>query len=428
MMSQATPLEATLPKGVKDFLPVKAAKIDYLRRTLQAVFTAWGFKPVIPPSLEFLPVLERGLGADLRAKAIRFDDRQSGEMVAFTPDITPQVARIVATRMAGVPLPLRLCYDGRVLRHEQEQQGKDREVFQTGVELYGVGSAEADAEMIAMVAECLQALAVDNFSIDVGQVEFSRGIMEQVDLPPAQMQAIARAISSKDSAGLRQLLAATDLPEALRTEILLLPRLFGGPEVLDKAAAAVHNPRSQAAITNLRQVVEVLAVYGVGDHVTFDLGELCGLDYHTGVTFDAYLPGVGQSVCSGGRYDNLTAAYGEAIPATGFTFNLLNLLFALDRRLDTLAVRHTDVLIAQAGESKELAQRIAQALRRQGYSAARDMVRRDRQATIDYAVKMNYRTVMNIGADGSTITLRTLADGSEQALDAATLLSDHFKI
>jgi ATP phosphoribosyltransferase regulatory subunit len=428
MMNKMTPPEATLPKGVKDFLPVKAAKVDYLRRTLQAIFNAWGFRPVIPPSLEFLPVLERGLGADLRAKAIRFDDRQSGELVVFTPDITPQVARIVATRMVGVPLPLRLCYDGRVLRHEQEQQGKDREVFQTGVELYGVGSAEADAEMIAMVVECLQALGVDDFSIDVGQVEFSRGIMEQVDLPAAQMRALATAISRKDSAGLRQLLDATTLPPALRDEILLLPRLFGGPEVLDRAAAAVRNRRSQAAITNLRQVVEVLAVYGVGDHVTFDLGELCGLDYHTGVTFDAYLPGVGQTVCSGGRYDNLTAAFGEAIPATGFTFNLLNLLFALDRRLDTLALRHTDVLIAQAGANKEQAQRIAQALRRRGYSAARDMVQRDQQASIDYAQKMNYRYLMNIGADGCSITLLDLANNSERALDAAAIFSDHFEI
>jgi len=428
MMSKATPQEATLPKGVKDFLPVKAAKIDYLRRTLQGVFSAWGFRPVIPPSMEYLPVLERGLGADLRAKAIRFDDRQSGELAAFTPDITPQVARIVATRMAGMPLPLRLCYDGRVLRHEQEQQGKDREVFQTGVELYGVASAEADAEMIAMVAECLQALAAESFSIDIGQVEFSRGIMEQVDLPPAQMRELITALDHKDSAGLRRLLDVAELPAPLRDEILLLPRLFGGPEVLDKAAAAVHNPRSQQAIANLRRVVEVLTVYGVGDHITFDLGELGGLDYHTGITFDAYLPGVGQAVCSGGRYDNLTAAYGEALPATGFTFNLLNLLFCLDKNLDAVAGGGSDVLIAQAGESKELAQRIAQTLRRRGYSAARDMVERDAAATLAYAQTMNYRYVMSIGADADTIRLLRLDDGSETRLDAATVLSDRFDI
>jgi len=428
MMSKATPQEATLPKGVKDFLPVKAAKIDYLRRTLQGVFSSWGFRPVIPPSMEYLPVLERGLGIDLRAKAIRFDDRQSGELAAFTPDITPQVARIVATRMAGMPLPLRLCYDGRVLRHEQEQQGKDREVFQTGVELYGVASAEADAEMIAMVAECLQALSAESFSIDIGQVEFSRGIMEQVDLPPTQMRELITALDHKDSAGLRRLLDASELPTTLRDELLLLPRLFGGPEVLDKAAAAVRNPRSQQAIANLRRVVEVLAVYGVGDHITFDLGELGGLDYHTGITFDAYLPGVGQAVCSGGRYDNLTAAYGEALPATGFTFNLLNLLFCLDKNLDAAAGGGSDVLIAQAGESKELAQRIAQSLRRRGYSAARDMVERDAAATLAYAQTMNYRYVMSIGADADTIRLLRLDDGSETRLDAATVLSDRFDI
>ena len=146
MMTDAT----TLPKGVKDFLPVNAARIEYLRRTLHDLFDRWGYRPVITPSFEFLDVMERGLGAGLRNKTFRFDDRQSGEMAVFTPDCTPQVARIVATRMRERPLPLRLSYDGRVLRHEEQQQGKDREVFQSGVELYGLESAESDAEMIVM--------------------------------------------------------------------------------------------------------------------------------------------------------------------------------------------------------------------------------------------------------------------------------------
>ena len=136
--------EAMLPKGVKDFLPIKAARIEHLQRVLHKVFTQWGFCPIIPPSLEFLHVLERGLGKGLWERTFRFDDRQSGRLLAFPPDITPQVARVVATRLREAPLPLRLSYSGRVLRHAEQQAGKDREIFQAGVEMIGLQSPEAD--------------------------------------------------------------------------------------------------------------------------------------------------------------------------------------------------------------------------------------------------------------------------------------------
>jgi ATP phosphoribosyltransferase regulatory subunit len=330
--------------------------------------------------------------------------------------------------MSERPLPLRLSYDARVLRHEEQQQGKDREVFQSGVELYGVKSAESDAEMIVMAVESLQALGAEEFTLDIGQVEFSRGIMEQVNLPPQQMQLVEETIERKDVSGLRQLLEKTDLDAALIEQILLLPRLFGGREVLDRAEAAVDNDRSKQAIANLREVLQTLEVYGVEEFVTFDLGALCGLDYHTGITFDGYLSGVGQAVCSGGRYDNLTAAFGTPIPATGFTFNLLNLLFALDRQLDVVALKSTDILISQTVDDKSQAQKIAQALRSQGYSVARDMLKRDLEQTIDYAKKMNYRFVMMIGPDNESVTLRTLSDGSEQTISTATILAGRFDV
>jgi ATP phosphoribosyltransferase regulatory subunit len=428
MMKNSSRFELTLPKGVKDFLPVNAAKIEYLRRTLHDLFDRWGYRPVIAPSLEFLDVMERGLGAGLRNKSFKFDDRQSGRLIAFTPDCTPQVARIVATRMSERPLPLRLSYDARVLRHEEQQLGKDREIFQSGVELYGVKSAESDAEMIVMAIESLQALGAEEFILDIGQVEFARGIMEQVSLPPQQMQSVEETIERKDVSGLRQLLEKTDLDPALCAQLLLLPRLFGGREVLDRAEAAVDNQRSKQALANLRAVLETLEVYGVEEFVTFDLGVLCNLEYHTGITFDGYLSGVGQAVCSGGRYDNLTAAFGEPIPATGFTFNLLNLLFALDRQLDAVALKSTDILISQTGDDKSTAQRIAQALRHQGYSVARDMLKRDLEQSLDYAKKMNYRFVMVLGPDNDSVKLHALSDGSEQTVPTATILAGRFDV
>jgi ATP phosphoribosyltransferase regulatory subunit len=405
-----------LPKGVKDFLPIKAARIEYLRQTLHEVFSRWAFRPIIPPSLEYLHVLEKGLGEGLREKTFRFDDRQNGQLIAFSPDITPQVARIFATRMSQAPLPLRLCYTGQVLRHTEQQAGKDREIFQSGVELIGLASPEADAEMIAMAVECLQSLGAEEFTIDIGQVEFFRGVMADLPLSQDLARLVQNAIARKDSSGLRELLQGQPLAERAKEEILALPRLFGGREVLDRAEKVVTNDRSRRALENLQQVLQTLEVYGVEKHVTFDLGELRGLDYHTGVTFQGFLSGLGRAVCSGGRYDNLTARYGLPAPATGFAFNLLNLLTAFDRELDQKAVRHTDVLIFQSEPDKQPAQKAARALRQKGWSAARDIIPRQLEDSIAYAHKMNYRYVMVIGKSGETVRLIRLADGQERPI------------
>jgi ATP phosphoribosyltransferase regulatory subunit len=428
MNTSEAALEAMLPKGVKDFLPIKAAKIEYLKQTLHNVFSRWGFRPVIPPSLEYLHVLKRGLGEGLREKTFRFDDRQSGKLVAFPPDITPQVARIVATRMREIPLPLRLCYTGRVMRHAEQQAGKDREIFQSGVELIGLDSPEADAEMIAMAVECFKALGAGEFTIDIGQVEFFRGVMANLPLTGALAREVQNAIARKDSSELMTLLNRAPLDDRSREEIFALPRLFGGREILERAEKVVVNDRSRRALANLAQMLEILEVYGVEEHITFDLGELRGLDYHTGVIFQGFLSGMGRAVCFGGRYDDLTARYGFPAPATGFAFNVLNLLFALDKELDEVAVRSTDVLIFQVNADKQAAQRAARALREHGYSAARDIIPRGLKDTLDYAHKMNYRFVMIIEGIEKDVLFIRLADGSEKKIPYQAVLAEDFAL
>jgi len=428
MNRQIAAPEATLPRGIKDFLPDKAAKIEYLQQSLKNVFHRWAFRPIVPPTLEYLEVLERGLGAGLRDKTFRFDDRQNGKLVAFSPDITPQVARIVATRMKGAPLPLRLCYNGKVLRHTEQQAGKDREIIQAGVELIGLQGPEADAEMIAMAIECLQSLGAAEFTVDIGQVEFFHGVMDGLDLPYPQALAVQQAIARKDSSGLAELLSGLSLDDGKYTEIMALPRLFGGREVLDRAADIVVNDRSRRALENLRQILRVLETYGVEEHVTFDLGELRGLGYHTGVTFQGFLSGMGSAVCSGGRYDTLTAHYGMPAPATGFAFNLLNLLPALDRDLERTVVQCHDVLILQGGPDKQAAQRLARALRTQGYACARDIIERPLQDSLDYGRKMHFSHVMVVDGQAGEVRSIRLADGSEQTISLQAVLAGEFRL
>jgi len=420
--------ETDLPKGVRDFLPLKAAKAEYLQQQLRQVFAAWGFRPVITPQLEFLDVLEQGLGEGLRERTFRFDDRQSGRLVAFPPDMTPQIARIAATRMRELPLPLRLCYSGRVLRHTEQQAGKDRDIFQTGVELIGLDSPEADAEMIAMAVEALAAVGAEEFTIDIGQVDFFRGVMDGLSLAGRKAAQVADAISRKDSSELQALLKDVALEDAAREEILALPRLFGGREVLERAEQAVRNPRSRRALDNLAQVLDVLEIYGVLDHVTVDLGELRGLNYHTGITFQGFLSGVGRAVCSGGRYNNLTGRYGFDAPATGFTFSLLHLLFALDKTLDGRVRPSSDLLLFATVGQLRPAQQLARRLREQGYSVARDILPRSQEQALDYARHLNYRYLAVIGGEKDPVQLIKLEDNSARKIPWQKVFQDGLKL
>ncbi|MBN2646025.1 MAG: ATP phosphoribosyltransferase regulatory subunit [Desulfuromonadaceae bacterium] len=414
-------IEAMIPKGVKDFLPVNAVKIQYLQQTLHQVFKQWGFQDIVPPSLEFLDVLERGLGNELRSNTVRFDDRQSGQFLALPSDITPQIARIFATRMHNLPWPQRLCYSCRILRHTEEQAGKDREIFQAGVELIGEPGPQADAELICMALESLENLKASDHTIDIGHVEFYRGVLDGLKLDGAQREILQQRLLHKDSSGLKQLLETLPLSDAQREELLALPRLFGGREVLDRASTVVTSERSKRALEDLHKVLRVLDLHAVDRYITLDLGELRGFDYYTGITFQGFLTGFGKAVCLGGRYDKLTERYGRSAPATGFAFNLLNLLFAMPEKLAEVARPGTDVLITAAAGQDCRAYRLARTLRQQGRSAWVQVV--DLPPSMETLRNLNVRTLLTLSKDGEKTTLITIENEQPRQLSTDDLLT-----
>lgn len=428
-MIHPDPIEAPLPKGVSDFLPEKADKIGYIERKIKRVFELWGFRRIIPPSLEFHDVMGIGLGEDLREKSFRFDDRHTGRLLAIPPDITPQVARIVATRMSGYPLPHRLCYTGRVLRHAELQSGRSREIFQAGVELIGLDSPEADAEMVAMAVEVLQGLGLDDFKVDIGQIDFFRSIMAASGLSAPVIRLLQQAIARKESSAVRLILAETEVTDTVKEAITALPRLFGGREVLAEAEKAALDDRGKRALDNIGQVLDILDIYGVSNYLTVDLGEIRGLDYHTGVTFEGFVTGLGEPVCHGGRYDGLTAKYGFPAPATGFAFNTLALLSALERRPDVEASKTRDFLLFNLRDDRREVLEIAQCLRRRGFSTARDIIRRDFDHSLDYARRMNILRMMVIGGDycaDDEVFIVRVADGKGMKIKKKELSREDF--
>jgi ATP phosphoribosyltransferase regulatory subunit len=400
--------DISLPFGVSDFLPDAAAKIGYIEERIRRVFELWGFRRVITPKLEYEDVMALGLGDGLKDKTYRFDDRQTGRLLAFPPDITPQIARIVATRLAASPLPHRISYSGRVLRQTEIQTGRSREIFQSGVELIGLDSPEADAEMIAMAVEAMQGLGFSDFKIDLGQVEFCRGIVASCGLSGQPLKELLEAVARKDASAVGRITTGNRLSEESRREIASLPRLFGGREVMDAARQVARNSRSRLALDNLQQVLDILDIHGVSDHLTIDLGETRGLGYHTGITFEGFVPGLGGPVCSGGRYDTLAGRYGFDTPATGFTFDVLSLLQALERRPELEASTARHFLLFNRGSDRREALETARLLRARGYSTARDIIRRDYESSLEYARKMNIRCMLIIGDEDDNGDLRAV--------------------
>ncbi len=287
------------------------------------VFEAWGYARVITPVFECADVLERGLGAGARAAAIRFVEPGTGEVVALRPDITPQIARVVATRMADVPGPIRLCYEGAVTRLAgQAGEPGQREILQAGIELVDAPEPDGDAEVLAVAAAALSRIGLPDVRLDVGHVAPAAFVLGTAPDLGARML-ISNALARKDRAGLRA--AARVLPEGVPPLAESLATLWGPAQpTLDRARSLPWPAPVHAA---LDQLSAVLAAYRElaeppAPPTTIDLGDLRGFDYYTGVRFAAFAGGAPDAVLRGGRYDELLGRYGRAAQATGFAIDL----------------------------------------------------------------------------------------------------------
>jgi ATP phosphoribosyltransferase regulatory subunit len=332
------PPAISLPQGVRDILPEDALGIGVVETKILSIFSRYGFKRVITPLLEYVDVLSLGMGDNLKDRVLKFIDPSTGRVVAIRPDITPQIARIAATRMRDYPLPLKLCYNASVLRYHDNRDGRRSEVLQVGAEFIAKESSpEADAEMIIIAAEALCELGLKDFKIDIGDVGFLRAVFDGLNLSEPEKKLVKEAIGIKDSSGLDQIINSLGgkISKADRELLLNLTTFYGEDEVIKKASAFVGKSGSSAAsrsLENLKCVFSIVANKGFKDFVTIDLGEVRGFDYYPGIIFEGFARGVGKSILSGGRYDNLLGKYGFDMAATGFAFDVENIITALGEK------------------------------------------------------------------------------------------------
>jgi ATP phosphoribosyltransferase regulatory subunit len=325
---------STLPAGVFEMTPGKAAFIRKIEGDLLDVFNRWGYQEIRTPAMEYMEAMSLGLGADELDLAFKMVDRVSGRMMVLRSDVTPQVARMAAGAMSRTPLPLRLCYVADVYRHPDDPSHPRRELIQAGVELIGINDPQADAEVIAVAVQALERMGLEGIRMSIGQVGFARGVFREAGFDGPTEDALVQAAGRKDRGAVEMILGQANAGKDVREAVLSLTSLSGNKDVLDQAGESAPCEECRAAVRNLRDVLELTVSYGVReDQLLVDLGELTAFRYHTGIVFTGYVSGTGRPVLSGGRYDRLTEKYGREAPATGFAIDILEVVDTVSRVL-----------------------------------------------------------------------------------------------
>jgi len=341
-----------LPEGIEEILPDEARRLEALRRRLLDVLSAWGYELVMPPLIEYLDALLTGTGSDMDLQTFKLTDQLTGRMMGVRADMTPQAARIDAHYLKRTQ-PVRLCYVGSVLHTRPDVFAGSRELLQIGAELFGHPGPESDVEVIRLMLATLAAAGVRTPHVDLGHVGVFRGLASAARLPASVESELFDALQRKARQTVEQLLADVEAPATTKTMFSTLLELSGGPNTLARARTALKAAPAdvQDSLANLESVAAVLT--RDGQTVNFDLTELRGYRYYTGVVFSAYVAGQGQAIAKGGRYDGIGAAFGRARPATGFSTDLRRLL----RLTDDMTTNSS--IFAPVETSAELMQAVA---------------------------------------------------------------------
>ena len=360
------------PEGVSDMLPEDCRTKRGLEQKLRTLFELSGYREIETPGIEFYDVYASG---DFVAQENLYKlGDQEGRILSLRYDGTVPVARLAATLFKDAPPPLRLSYIENMYRFRESGGGRQREFCQAGVELLGVSSTQADAEVIALAISSALETGITDLQISIGQAEFFRGLMEAWEIPAEDAQVISRHIDQKDTVALEKSADRYGLSSSAKETLLLIPALFGTYDTLDTFEKRVESPRARAALQNVREILDILDDYGYMKYVSVDLGMLRSLDYYTGMIFKGFTYEIGFPIISGGRYDNVVSVFGRDLAAVGFSLSLNLCMTALRRQDKELLQIHVDTIIGYSDEPgmRRLALEMAKELRADGLIALVD--------------------------------------------------------
>lgn len=345
-----------LPDGIEEVLPDAAWQLEHLRYRLLGLYARWGYDLVIPPLIEYLDSLLIGAGHDLELDTFKLTDQVSGRMMGVRADMTPQVARIDAHRL-GRDGPVRLCYLGAVLHTRPGPFGGGRSPLQLGAELYGHGGIEADLEVTELMLATLTEVPIaEPVTVDLGHVGIVQALASACDLDPQQRESLYEILERKSIPELESALAESSLSAEHAHMWRALGDLQGDRRVLGRARDVLASAGSEVAdaLDYLDRIGQRLEARHPSVRLHFDLAEMRGYRYHTGLVFAVYVGEGGAEIARGGRYDGIGAAFGRARPATGFSTDLRRLAeYATDSGSATVGA-----IAAPAVDDAVLARRI----------------------------------------------------------------------
>ena len=402
MSPSRTDLPLSPPAGMADLLPPEAAARQRFAANLAHTFSAYGYELVTTPLFEHAEVIERGLDSSDRRALLRFVEPESGKVALLRPDITPQIARIIATRLTQWPPPWRIAYRGTVIRRPRGRARLRRQITQAGIELVGWADMAADAEVIEVAVTACRSVGLEKFQVELGQVKVAKAAL--ASLSGGAQAAASAALAAKDVTRLESTLRAAGVPAKLRRDTLALTELYGDIGVLRRGRKVARRLGVEGAIDELESLIDALRERGVTRELNVDLGELRGQAYYTGMSYQLLAAGPGEPIGAGGRYDRLMGRFGAPQPATGFGLDLDHLLEATQAHSQALAAPRRLVVMARAGQS---ALPILAQMRAAGLVGA-ELPRRSRQAALAFAARWDYDGVVLVGK--STMDLVRTAD------------------
>ena len=316
-----------LPEGIEETLPDESRRIETVRRALLDLLAGWGYELVMPPMIEYLEALLTGVGEDLSLLTFKLTDPFTGRLLGVRPDMTPQAARIDAHYLKR-KVPARLCYVGPVIRTKPDGFGGTREALQVGAEVFGHTGIESDIEILTLMLKTLSLIGFDEVHVDIGHVNVFRGLAEAAKLAPEHEKKLFDVVQRKARPEMQSYLKKCGVDTKSKKLFDILLEQNGELDEFDKSIQALKegNNTVQEALNNLQLAIHALKQNMPNIKFYYDLAEISGYQYYTGMVFSAFIPGQGQAVAKGGRYDGIGKAFGRARSATGFSADLRRLI------------------------------------------------------------------------------------------------------
>ena len=363
------------PEGVRDIYNVECGKRLALEGRLKKVFHLYGYHDIQPPTFEYFDVFGKEIGTIPSKDLYKFFDKD-GNTLALRPDITPSIARAVATLFKEEELPIRLCYTGNTFVNHSNYQGRLRETTQMGAELMGDDSVEADAEMLALVIESLLTIGLKEFQLNVGNVDFFQSLIEDACLDEEAEERVRELINNRNYFGVEEFLESIQVKRSSKEAFAALNELVGGVDILVHAKNIAPNSKGVMAIRRLEKIYDTLKLYGVEKFVNFDLSMTGTYGYYTGIIFRGYTFGTGDAIVKGGRYDHLIEKFGTQSPSIGFAIVLDELMNALTRqKIRIVYTRKNTMIVYDEGKQRE-AIALAKDFRRKAKNA--ELIKKDK--------------------------------------------------